>query len=67
MIAKIDPLHMTDAEIASACHAWDSGGSLSLGLWLSRYKPHFSVNDYADLVQLVRDELGDSTDYSQES
>lgn len=63
----IDPLHMTDAEITAACHAWESGGCLGLGLWLSRFKKHHSVGDYAALVQLVRDELGDDTDYSQEA
>ena len=52
--------------LREACEAWDHGGTLSLGLWLSRYKPRFSVADYGALVQLVRDELGDDTDYSKE-
>ena len=64
---KIDPLHMSASEINSACTAWQSGGTLSLGLWLSKYKPHFSVKDYGDLVQLARDELNDTTDYSKEA
>lgn len=53
-------------QLAAACVAWQSGGTLSLGLWLSKHKPHFSVQDYAELVGLVRVESDDTTDYSKE-
>jgi hypothetical protein len=43
-----------------------SGGTLSLGLWLSKHKAHFTAADYAELVGLVRTELNDTTDYSKE-
>lgn len=59
-------LVLPPAALRAAAHAWDIGGSMALGLWFSRYKPKFSVNDYAQLVQLVREELHDWTDYSHE-
>ncbi len=65
-MSPIDALYMRDADIQSACHAWEMGGCLALSLWLGRYKPHFSVKDYGALVQLVREELNDDTDYGKE-
>ena len=59
-------LALSETAIREACEAWDHGGSLSLGLWLSRYKPRFNVADYGALVALVRAEMDDDTDYSKE-
>lgn len=52
------------AQLRAACAAWQSGGTLSLGRWIARYTPHFTVADYGELVALVRAELNDDTDYS---
>lgn len=65
MTATISPLVMTDEQIQAAAAAWQSGGTLMLGLWLARFKKHFTVADYGALVELVRAELNDDTDYSQ--
>ena len=54
-------------QLRAACHAWASGGTLGLGLWLSKHKPHFTTHDYGELVAMVRAELSDTTDYAQES
>lgn len=59
-------LTISRRQLLEACHAWQSGGTLGLGLWMSRFKPHFSVGDYSEIVALVRAELNDTTDYSQE-
>jgi hypothetical protein len=61
-----DELKVSKRQLKEACHAWESGGTLALGLWLSKHKPHFTVRDYGDLVELVRVELNDTVDYSQE-
>lgn len=53
-------------QLRAACHAWQSGGSAGLGLWLSRHKARFSVQDYSELVAMVRAELADERDYSKE-
>jgi hypothetical protein len=53
-------------QLSQACEAWRSGGCLGLGLWLSRHKQYHTVADYAELVGLVRAELGDDTDYGRE-
>lgn len=53
-------------QLREAARAWESGGTLSLGRWLSKHKPHFSTGDYGELVLLVRAELGDDKDYSEE-
>lgn len=66
MSNKIDKFSLSETAITEACHAWQSGGTMGLSLWLSRYKPHFSVKDYSDLIELVRDETNDTTDYSKE-
>ncbi len=55
---------MPRRQLREACAAWTSGGTLGLGLWLSKHKAHFTVNDYGDLVAMVRVELRDDTDYS---
>jgi len=57
---------MTPRQVDAACDAWQSGGTLGLGLWLSKHKPRFSVHDYGELVAMVRAELNDNTDYSKE-
>jgi hypothetical protein len=59
-----DELKVSKRQLRDACHAWDSGGTLALGLWLSKHKPHFTVRDYSDLIELVRTELNDAVDYS---
>lgn len=56
----------TWAERQQIARAWDTGGSLILGLTLSRIRPHFTVADYAAAVAAAREELGDETDYSLE-
>jgi hypothetical protein len=61
-----DELKLLKRDLHAACNAWQSGGTLGLGLWLSKHKPHFTVADYGDLVELVRAELNDQTDYSKE-
>lgn len=62
----MNDLKLSPAALREACHAWQIGGTLALGLWLARYKPHFTVADYGALVRLVRAELDDDTDYSKE-
>lgn len=59
-------LQLTGNQLRAASAAWQSGGTLGIGLWLSKHKPHFTVADYAELVGLVRAELHDTTDYSKE-
>lgn len=59
-------LTLSSTALQEACHAWEVGGTLALSLWLSRYKPRFSVQDYSELIRQVRAELGDTTDYSKE-
>lgn len=61
-----DSLTIGRRQLREACAAWQSGGTLGLGLWLSKHKPRFGVNDYAELVAMVRAETGDDTDYSKE-
>ena len=53
-------------QLHDACHAWASGGTLGLGRWLSKHKPHFTTHDYGELVAMVRAELNDTADYAQE-
>lgn len=60
-------LTISRRQLHDACAAWQSGGTLGLGLWLSKHKAHFSTRDYAELVGLVRTELNDWTDYSEEA
>jgi hypothetical protein len=55
------------AQLRAACAAWQSGGTMGLALWLSKHTPHFGVADYAELVGLVRAELGDDTDYGTDT
>jgi len=62
-------LKISQRQLHAACDVWGrtpttGGGTLGLGLWLSKHKPHFTVADYAELVAMVRAELGDDTDYS---
>lgn len=64
---SIDKYSLSETAIREACEAWQHGGTLSLGLWLSKYKPRYTVQDYGALVRLVRAELDDDTDYSQEA
>jgi len=57
------------AELHAASIAWRDRGCLSLSLWLSRRMQRdgrhtFSVAQYAELVERVREHLGDTTDYS---
>lgn len=61
-----DHLTISRRQLQEACEAWESGGCLGLGLWLSKHKPHFTTKDYGELVGLVRAELGDDRDYSKE-
>jgi hypothetical protein len=61
-----DSLTIGKRQLRAACDAWQSGGTLALGLWLSRHKAHFTVKDYSELVEMVRAETGDTTDYSKE-
>lgn len=56
-------LHLTRRQLADAAQAWQSGGSLGLGHWAARQG---LGRAYGELVMLVRVELGDDTDYSQE-
>lgn len=57
-------IKLTPRQLREACAAWTSGGTLGLGLWLSKHTPHFTVHDYGELVAMVRVELHDDTDYS---
>lgn len=64
-------LSLLPRQLRAACDAWGwtldtGGGSMGLALWLSRHKPRFNVQDYAELVEMVRAETGDTTDYSKE-
>lgn len=57
------------AELHAASIAWRDRGCLSLSLWLGRRMQRdgrrmFSPAQYAELVALVREHLGDDTDYS---
>jgi hypothetical protein len=45
--------------------AWANGGTLALGLLLTKIRPHFSVQDYGEAVRIAREETGDTTDYSE--
>lgn len=65
-MASNSDLALRPRDLRAACEAWQSGGTLGLGRWIARYKPHFSVFDYAALVELVRSELDDTQDYSKE-
>jgi hypothetical protein len=61
------PLHLTPGQLRTAAQAWESGGCIGLGHWaaradLSQYGPLV----YGELVALVRVELDDHTNYSQE-
>lgn len=51
-------------ERRAAARAWEQGGCLALGLWLSKARPHFTVKQYAEAVLAAREELDDTTDYS---
>lgn len=61
----VSGLAVSKRQLRAACAAWESGGCLGLGLWLSRHKEYHTVADYGDLVAMVRAELGDETDYSK--
>lgn len=56
----------TDKQRAAIAHAWQVGGSLSLGLLLSKVRSHFAASDYAEAVRVAREELNDQTDYSKD-
>lgn len=59
-----DELHLTRRQLEAACEAWQRG---ALGFWAPRAKlKDWGVKVYGELVALVRAELGDDTDYSQE-
>jgi hypothetical protein len=60
-------IDLSKRQLREACAAWQSGGTLGLGLWLSKHTPRFTVAQYGDLVAMVRVELNDSRDYSQEA
>lgn len=62
----MNELRLSRAALREACHAWQTGGTLALGAWLAHYKPRFSTHDYGELVAMVRVELGDDHDYSQD-
>ncbi len=64
-MSSINKYTISETAITEACHAWQIGGSLALGLWLSKFKPKFNTQDYAAIVGLVRVELSDTTDYSK--
>ena len=61
--AMATDLNVSKRQLRAACAAWSSGGTLALGLWLSKHKPRFSTHDYGELVAMVRAELHDDTDY----
>jgi hypothetical protein len=63
---KIDKFSLTEVAIQEACQSWETGGTQGLSHWLTRYKPKFTVQDYSELVRLVRLELDDQTDYSHD-
>lgn len=56
-------LELTEAQLASAAHAWGMG-SAALGAWAAR---NGCIRKYPQLVQLVREYTHDTTDYSQEN
>ena len=58
-------LQLSRRALQEACEAWERGGTMSLGLWLSRFKPRFNAAEYGDLVAMVRAELDDDIDYSK--
>lgn len=58
------PLTLTPRQLEQAAHAWECGGCLMLGGWAARNKLSYQ---YSQLVQLVREHTGDTTDYSQET
>lgn len=65
----VNSLTLSRRQLHAACDAWGrtpttGGGTLGLGLWLSRHKDYHTVADYADLLAMVRAEMGDETDYS---
>lgn len=56
----------TDRQRRIIADAWQSGGTLALGLALMKMRPRFGVADYAEAVRVAREETNDTTDYSQE-
>lgn len=61
---KAQALKLKPVQLSAACVAWDIGGCQGLGLWLAQAK--LGRDYYAELVTLVRAELNDTIDYSQE-
>jgi hypothetical protein len=57
---------LVEPYLSAACDAWETGGSLLLGLWAARRLEHWTVRSYGALVDQVRATLGDATDYSRE-
>lgn len=57
----------TDRQRAILTAAWESGGTLALGLALSKVRPRFTVSDYAEAVRVAREDTGDTTDYSDDA
>lgn len=61
---KPTPQTLTERELQQACRAWDSGGNLGLGAWACKVLNPWDARAYGELVDVVRDELNDYTDYS---
>ena len=61
----MNELKLSRPALREACEAWKDG-TLALGAWIAKYKPRFSTADYGALVAMVRAELKDDKDYSQE-
>jgi hypothetical protein len=62
------PLHLTPGQLRTACAAWESGGCIGLGHWAARADlPQYGPLVYGELIDLVRTELNDTTDYQRQT
>lgn len=58
-------LRLTPNQLREACRAWEIGAPY-FGAWAVRELKPLTVQRYSELIALVRRELNDTTDYSQE-
>jgi hypothetical protein len=60
------PITLTSRQLHAACHAWEIGGHLALGLWAAKAElKDWCVRTYGELVRAVREELMDNTNYAE--
>lgn len=62
---KAPALKLKPAQLNAACEAWNLGCPY-FGAWAVKTLAPLTTRMYAELVEVVRAKLGDTTDYSQE-